>query len=135
MKEEVRIVFYDGNCGFCNRSAQFVLKRNRRQPLIYFASLQSDFAQNFFQKHNEPLPDLSSLVFFDDNVFYYKSTAGLKIGRYLNRYKIVSTISLRLPKFFRDFVYDLIAKNRNKLSRQVTCVIPTNEDRDRFLGI
>jgi predicted DCC family thiol-disulfide oxidoreductase YuxK len=39
-----------------------------------------------------------------------------------------------LPKFFRDFVYDLIAKNRYKLfGKTDSCRIPTEEEKLKFL--
>lgn len=134
MKEEIKIVFYDGDCGFCNRSVQFILKKNTTKPFIYFASLQSDFAQNFFAKHNEPLPDLSSLVFFDSNAFYYKSTGALRIGIYLKSYRVICKLGLITPRFIRDFIYDIIAKNRNKLASKATCDLLTEEERNRFLA-
>ena len=49
-----KILFYDGDCGFCNKSVQFVLKYENRSE-IYFSALQSDFSRDFFQqqsKHN-----------------------------------------------------------------------------------
>ena len=133
MKEEIKIVFYDGGCGFCNRSVQFILRKNTTKPFIYFASLQSDFAQNFFAKHNEPLPDLSSLVFFDSNTFYYKSTGALRIGTYLKSYRVICKIGLITPRFIRDFIYDIIAKNRNRIASKLTCDILSEEERHRFI--
>ncbi|MDZ7623278.1 MAG: DCC1-like thiol-disulfide oxidoreductase family protein [Ignavibacteriaceae bacterium] len=39
-----------------------------------------------------------------------------------------------LPKFFRDFIYDMIAKNRYKLfGKRESCRIPTENDKLKFL--
>ena len=133
MEEEKRIVFYDGDCGFCNRSVQFILKRNTSQPLLYFASLQSEFTQHFFDENNEPTPNLSSLIFFENGLFYYKSTAALKISNYLNSYKWVK-IGLIFPRFFRDWIYDLIAKNRHRIVSSNQCELIQTKDRARFIS-
>jgi predicted DCC family thiol-disulfide oxidoreductase YuxK len=41
-----RIVFYDGECGFCNRTVAFVLKKQKGNA-IYFTALQTAIRQAF----------------------------------------------------------------------------------------
>ena len=81
MRSEQRsIVFYDGDCGFCNRSVAWVLKRNTSKEL-FFASIQSDFTRDFFLKNKFEQPDLSTFYFYSSGELYIKSTAGLQVTR------------------------------------------------------
>jgi len=132
MENEQMIVFYDGECGFCNRSVHFILKRNNKSPLLYFASLQSDFTRNFFNQRNEPLPDISSLVFFENNIFFYKSEGAMRIAKYLKGYKWLWYLRF-IPRFIRDSVYSLIARYRHKLGKNSQCELIPNNDKYRFL--
>lgn len=134
MNDFHQIVFYDGDCGFCNRSVMYILRHNKKDPFLYFASLQSDFANDFFRKKGEPLPDLSSLVFFENGHFYYRSTGALRIGKHLNRHKFLSRVVLLIPVIIRDSVYNFIAKHRKKIYKQEICQLPSEKERHRFLG-
>ncbi len=43
-------------------------------------------------------------------------------------------ILIVIPPFLRDFVYDIIAKNRYKVfGKRESCMVPTLEQMDRFL--
>ena len=44
----VPIVLYDGDCGFCNRSVAFVVKRDKTKT-IHFAAIQSEFTKDLFE--------------------------------------------------------------------------------------
>jgi predicted DCC family thiol-disulfide oxidoreductase YuxK len=125
------VIFYDGDCGFCNRSVQFILDHERGREL-HFCALQSERAQRFFREHGFRQPDLSTFYFWDGNELYERSTGGLKVTAYLKVPYSWLRIFLVVPKFIRDAVYNAIAKRRHKLaSRQ--CALPTPEQRRRFL--
>ena len=61
---EKPIVFYDGDCGLCNRSVAFVLK-HEKSPVIHFAAIQSEFTIEIFKKNNWETPDLSTVYFYE----------------------------------------------------------------------
>lgn len=126
------IVFYDSDCGLCNRSVQFILSRNTKEPLLYFASLQSDFATHFFSAHKQLTPDGSSLIFFENGVFYSKSDGALRIARYLSGYQLIGRIGLLFPQIIRDFVYSRVAKNRHQFGK-TQCKLRSTEETKRFL--
>lgn len=132
MEKGDRIVFYDGECGFCNHSVQFILKRNKKSPLLFFAALQSDFTKKFFSNLGEPLPDISSLVFFEEEKFHYRSEGAMRLAKYLKGYKWLSYFRF-IPRFIRDAVYSLIAKHRHKISNDNSCVLVEQSERFRFL--
>lgn len=125
------ILFYDGDCGFCNRVVAYVL-RNDRTKEIQFSSLQSDHAKTFFELHGLPAPDLSTFYFYDGIRIFQKSTASLKVTKWFKFPAWLLSVGWIVPKFVRDFGYDLIAKRRQRLAKGY-CFVPTGEDRKRFI--
>ena len=47
------IVFYDGECGFCNHWVQWILEKDTKDKFL-FSSLQSEFGQKFLNDRNLP---------------------------------------------------------------------------------
>jgi predicted DCC family thiol-disulfide oxidoreductase YuxK len=131
MKKNIPIVFYDGDCGFCNKTVQFILKNGKNQNL-HFAPLQSNFSKDFFKSTQFPEPDLSTFYFWDGSDLFSKSTAALNLLNQLkNRFQLLK-IGFILPKKLRDKMYDFIANRRHKISNGF-CVIPSIENRRRFI--
>jgi predicted DCC family thiol-disulfide oxidoreductase YuxK len=125
------VVFYDGDCGFCNRSVQFILDHERGEEL-HFCALQSETAQHFFRENDFREPDLSTFYFWNGKRLFERSTGGLNVCSYLKAPYSWLKIFLVVPKFMRDGVYNWIAKRRHKLADQ-QCALPTPEQRKRFL--
>lgn len=132
MKESnAYIVFYDGDCGLCNRVVQFVLK-HEKQELLQFAALQSDYAKSFFAMYNEDPSDLSTFYYFENGKFTKKSTAALHLSKHLKLPWNLGRMFLIIPRFIRDGVYDFIAKRRHKVSN-TSCRLLTTQEKKRFL--
>lgn len=125
------IVFYDGECGFCNRSVQFILD-HERNTTIHFCAIQSETATRFFREHNFATPDLTTFYFWDGTQLFERSTAGLKLTKHLKIPYSWFRFFLFVPQFFRDGIYNWIAKRRHRLARH-QCVLPSIEQRERFL--
>lgn len=132
MEDLSHIIFYDGDCGFCNKSVQFVLKHEKKQ-IIQFSALQSNFAIDFFEKIGAKKPDLSTFYFYSNGQMYERSSAALKVIPELKWYLQFLRIGWLLPRFVRDSMYDFIAKRRTKLANGF-CLIPSTENRQRFLS-
>ncbi len=126
------IIFYDGECGLCNRSIQFVLKHERNSA-IYFSALQSEFAVNYFQSHQFPLPDLTTVYFFEKNCLYKKSEAAFRIIPYLKWYCQLLRMFSILPTCITNRMYDFIARRRKRIGGPF-CVIPSEENKKRFIS-
>lgn len=125
------VVFYDGDCGFCNRSVQFVLDHEKGNE-IHFAALQSTTAQRFFNEQGFPTPDLSTFYFWNGEQLFERSTGVLRATAYLKPPWSWLSLFRIVPRFLRDGVYNWIARRRHKLARQ-QCALPTPEQRKRFL--
>lgn len=126
------ILFYDGDCAFCNHTVRFILK-NEKNDSIHFASLQSEFTRDFMERRKLPLPDLSTLLFYENGSLYLKSTAALRLTHYLKVPFNWLNVLRVFPVYLRDKCYDFIARHRTKFGKGF-CLIPTPEQKQRFLG-
>ena len=131
--ENKSIIFFDGVCNLCNNSVNFIIKRDKHKRFLY-ASLQSDAARDILLQFKIKISDLDSIILVENGKLYQKSTAILKIAKQLNGFWKVNYIFIIIPKFMRDNIYDIIAKNRYKwFGRREKCMLPTGDMKLRFL--
>lgn len=126
-----KIVFYDGECIFCNRSVQFILKYSKNDKLM-FASLQGVKAQKYLSTRE--LKEKDSVIVFTEKMKFYKSDAVVEIAKDLILpFSFLRVINI-LPKQLRDLAYDFFAKNRYRwFGKYDHCIIPDQTQKDRFL--
>lgn len=125
-----KILFYDGDCGFCNSSVQYVLK-NKKVNDIYFATLQSKFAQKTLKTKGIEIK-LDTLYYLKNDQVYSKSSAGLQLTKELKFPHSLLLGFYIIPKFIRDSVYIAIAKKRHKI-RAGFCMLPNETEKKHFL--
>lgn len=126
------ILFYDGDCGLCDQTVQFILKHEKSKA-IKFSPLQSKYAKRLFEK-NKIENDFSSLIVFHDNKFYKKSEGIVTLFSFLKPpYNFFIWTMKLFPFFIRNFIYDCISKNRKKIIKNPSCTIPAPADRARFI--
>ena len=129
--ENQKIVFFDGVCSLCNFAVDFITQRNPQRTLK-IASLQGETAQKMLDEELRSV--LSSLVYFENGKIYTHSDAALRICKDLSFPWNLFPILLLVPRFLRDFVYKLIARNRYKMfGKRDTCRLPTKEEASYFL--
>jgi predicted DCC family thiol-disulfide oxidoreductase YuxK len=133
------ILLYDGVCGLCNRSVQFILRHDRKAS-FRFASLQSPFAQTILVRHGADPADLDTVYLVVnytqlDEALLARSDAVADILRRLSGVWSFLGAALRLiPRPLRDWGYNLVARNRYRIfGHYDTCPLPTPETRSRFL--
>jgi len=126
------IILFDGQCVFCDHSVQFILKRDVGE-VFRFASLQSDIGQQLLKQYNVDV-SMDSIVVIYLNKVYTQSDAAIVIAqRFKGLWKLLVIVKF-IPKWLRDKMYVVIAKNRYRLFGEMeTCRIPTEEERRRFL--
>lgn len=127
------IVFFDGVCNFCNYWAMFAIKRDRKKKLR-FSPLQGETAKQLLAKYNFNTTSLSSVVLIDKDRLWTQSSAALRICRYLNGGWKLCYGFIIIPKFIRDFFYNIIARNRYKWwGKTEECMVPSADIKERFL--
>jgi predicted DCC family thiol-disulfide oxidoreductase YuxK len=128
------ILLFDGVCNLCNRTVQFVIKRDAKAKFL-FASLQSDYGQTLLKKFGLPLDDFDSFVLITGDKYYLRSTAGLIVMKELGGIWKLFYALIIFPRPLRDFVYGIIAKIRYKVfGKSNSCMVPTSEQSKRFMG-
>lgn len=134
MINEKQIILFDGVCNFCNFWVNFIIKRDKKD-LFRFAALQSDKAREFSAKFNFDTSSMNTFVLIEGEKFFTKSTAALMICKQLNGPIKILSLFIFFPKFFRDFIYDLVAKNRYKFfGQRDSCRVPTEKEKEKFLN-
>lgn len=129
-KKNSNIIFYDGDCGFCNKTIQFILKNEKTKDFV-FVSQQSKAAINFLKEKQN---DLSTIIVFYNQNFYYRGEAFAIITKNLKSpYHILSYIIQYIPTPIINFIYDSIAKIRRKIKIN-SCIILSNDEKKRFLN-
>jgi predicted DCC family thiol-disulfide oxidoreductase YuxK len=132
------VLLFDGECGFCSSSVQFVLHRDRaphrRAQPLRFAPLQGRHGQSILSRHPE-LAHVDSLVWVEEDRLLVKSDAALRVAAYLGgAWAVGSAVGRMVPRPWRDRVYDLIARHRHQLVGETGgCAVPTEGERGRFL--
>jgi predicted DCC family thiol-disulfide oxidoreductase YuxK len=131
------LLLYDGSCGFCAGTVQFVLRHDVRARTLKFASLQGPTGTAVRGRHPQ-LASADSVVWLDgmnDAAPLVRSAAALRVMRYLGgAWGALATIAGVVPRGVRDWGYDLVARHRHRLSVDgAACVIPTAEERERFI--
>lgn len=123
------IVFYDGECGLCDKSVQFIIKHDTRQQFM-FCALQSEVSVKMLG----PYHSYSSFILVDDGKIYDKSTAALRVLKHIGGWRKLGYSFMIIPTFIRNWVYDVIAKNRYKwFGKYNQCNIPDSSVRNRFI--
>lgn len=126
------IILFDGVCNFCNKSVQFIIQRDEK-AYFHFASLQSEIGKKLIEDYHIP-PNINSLILLEENHYYTKSTAALRICKNLRGYWRFLKIFTFVPVSLRDFIYDFVAKNRYKwFGKTESCSLPSPQMKKRFL--
>jgi predicted DCC family thiol-disulfide oxidoreductase YuxK len=132
---------YDGVCALCNRFVQFILRRDRNAN-FRFASLQSAFAAPILTRHGSSPSDLDTVYVvvnyeLPDEYLLSRSEAILFVLKQLaGPWRASASLLQLLPKSLRDAVYNAVARRRYRIfGRSEACMLPPDQDRNRFLDL
>lgn len=142
------ILLYDGVCGLCNRTVQFVLQRDRGGA-FRFASLQSDVARRILANYGVSPSDLDTFYVVTDfargspvevaqkQTLLARSDAAIFVLQELGSiWRVAGGLLRMLPRSLRDWVYESVARRRYRMfGRYDACPIPGAETRNRFLDL
>ncbi|MEM0516849.1 thiol-disulfide oxidoreductase DCC family protein [Aequorivita flava] len=133
MNNNHKIILFDGVCNLCNGAVTFIIERDKRN-VFKFAALQSEIGQKLISKFNIDTSKVDSIILIDGEKHYEKSSAALRIAKYLSGAYPLLFGFMVVPKFIRNAVYDYIAKNRYKwFGKRDECMIPTPDLKKKFL--
>lgn len=128
------IILFDGVCNFCNGSINLLIRQDKK-GVFQFAALQSQAGQKLLAQYQIQKKDFDSFVLIQDGKAFQKSAAALKVLNQLPWYWKALQVFWIVPKFIRDGLYDVIARNRYKwFGKKDQCMIPGPNVRSRFLN-
>ena len=133
MSQGYSIILFDGVCNLCNRSVQFIIKRDKLKK-FRFASLQGKTGQAILEQFNLSKDAYNSFILVDKEKVYTRSAAALEVFKRLGgAWKLLYALVI-VPKFIRDGLYNWIARNRYKwYGKKEECMVPTPELKNRFM--
>lgn len=97
--------------------------------------MQSEKAKEIVDQIKIDISNPDTFILFIDGKIYTKSTAALMVCKELKSPIRFLYLLIITPKFLRDFIYDLVAKNRYKIfGKKDSCRIPTEAEKSKFLS-
>ncbi len=132
LDELAPLVLFDGICGLCNRTVQFVLPRSQE---VRFAPLQTQLARQILEGTSLSATQLDTVVLLDHAGLHTESTAALRLMRHLSGWWPLLSIFLWVPRPLRDAVYRWVARNRyHWFGKLESCRLPSPEEASRFVA-
>ena len=137
MTSPKHLVFFDEECGFCDRTVQWLLKNDDKEQL-YFAPLKGEQAQRVLPQFDFP-PELDSIVYVRQSVsgveaFIYSDAIG-EILRVLPIRWSWMRVAWIVPRSIRDMIYRAFAARRIQwFGRVDACRLPDERQADRLLS-
>lgn len=126
------IVFFDGVCGLCNHSVNWLLARDSERRLR-FAPLQGTTAE----KTLDPAVRnrLDTLVFVRGGEVFIRTAAVSRILMTLGgRWRVLGGLLWSVPSPIRDLGYRIVSRLRYRLfGKHESCRLPTPQERAVFL--
>ncbi len=124
------LIAFDGVCNFCNFWVNKLLDWDKKGK-FKLVSIQELEGTELLTSGEERL---STVILFTPDGKYTKSNAILRIVRILGFPFNLLTIGYIFPRVFRNWLYDLVAKNRYRwFGIRQQCRVATPEERARFL--
>ena len=132
---EEPVVLFDGVCNLCSGSVQFLIEHDP-EARLRFAPLQSEPARELLEAVGLDDYDFDTIVLVEGEEYYTRSTAALRIARYLERPWSLLWALRYVPKILRDAGYDVVASSRYAVfGKKDRCMVPTPDVQDRFLAV
>jgi predicted DCC family thiol-disulfide oxidoreductase YuxK len=134
------ILFFDGECGFCDKAIRFAMSHDP-QGRLYAATLEGDTARVALAPFRSMLVDVDSTVLYLPAApgraasVQIHSDAALSVLRLLGGgWAVLGSLGLLFPRWIRDTAYKAFAKRRFQLFGRIeACQLWPPEWRARML--
>lgn len=127
------VVVFDGLCNLCSHTVGFILE-HEASPTLQFASVQSAAGSLIMRELGFDPNDAKTFVLVEDGQACFRSEAAIRVARHFRAPWRWLTLTRFIPRAMRDWIYDLVARNRYKwFGRRAVCMMPSAEIAARFL--
>jgi len=144
------LVVYDGQCGLCNHTVQWLIAHDRHSRLRFAPSSSPALAALLARHGFLPAPAASDAAAADsgpgtilvlravatpaEQLFTRSTAVAVALAQLPRPWPFVARLLRLIPRPLRDLAYRLIARWRYRIwGRLSTCPVPTPEERSRFL--
>ena len=125
------IIVFDGVCVLCNGWVQFLLERDGGR--YRFAAMQTSAGRALLAAHGLDADDPASFLLVDEGQAWTDSDAIRRVLVGLGGPWKSAVLLVLIPRFLRDPLYRLIARNRYRWFGTTSCTVPDEARRARFL--
>ncbi len=130
---EKSVILFDGVCNLCNGFVNFLILRDKKDK-FQFGSMQSSKVKELLNQYQHRADDLSTVILIKHNKLYSQSSAVLKILRQMSGAWPLMYAFIIIPKPIRDFIYQIIARNRYTLfGKKDSCMVPNPRWKAKFI--
>ena len=112
-------VAFDDHCMMCNRFLHFLAGEDKAR-ILHFAPLASN------------QPRTTMIVTRDGSSFHRSEAILILLASLGGHWRVLARMGRLVPRFLRDRLYDLIARNRHRIFRHSGCPLPSTEVRTRL---
>lgn len=130
---ETRPLFiFDHVCVLCSGGVSFIMKHDKHAQ-IAFTPAQGELGSALCRQHGIDWDE--TYVFLRDGRAFTKSTGYFEVAKVLGGMWKLALVFAIIPRPFRDWVYDLIARNRYRWFGKTAeaCALLTPEQRGRLI--
>ena len=121
------IIVFDGECVLCSANAQFVLRHDHRHH-FRLAAMQGAVGTSLYKRLGIDPRNPETMIVVEGDDVHRDSDGVLAIYSALGWPWRALAIFYVVPRFIRDPLYRLIARNRYRLfGRRERCWVPTPE--------
>ncbi|GAB5540082.1 MAG: thiol-disulfide oxidoreductase DCC family protein [Salibacteraceae bacterium] len=133
IQNQDQLILFDGVCNLCNGFVQFIIRHDQKKQ-FKFATLQSQSGQALLSEFGKSSENFDSVVFVVNRKLKTKSTAVLHIAKEMGGIWSFAVVFIIIPRIMRDWVYDIIARNRYSFfGKRQECMVPTKDVMERFV--
>ena len=117
------VILFDGVCVFCSRWVRFIVARDAAAR-FRFTPIQSAYGTRLAQALGIDADDPDTNAVIHGGVAYFKSDGALTVLSLLPGCGWVRVL-FAVPRFIRDAVYSLVARNRYRIfGKYDACIVP-----------
>jgi predicted DCC family thiol-disulfide oxidoreductase YuxK len=127
------IIIFDGYCALCAGWAAFILRHDHGGKYRLIAA-ESPLGQALYVHYGLDPQDYETNILLEDGAAWFKSESSVRMAEGLGFPWRLATAFRVLPLAWRDFLYEMIARNRLRwFGKRTTCYLPDPKFAGRFL--
>ncbi len=127
------VVFMDGDCVLCSKMARLIVRMDKRNE-VRICPVQSGLGQALLLHYGLDLDDPESWMYLEGGQAYTSMNAVMKLGWRLGGIGRGASVFVLLPRFFRDWIYRIVARNRYWIwGKADMCMIADDKLRQKIL--